>query len=59
VEAKLRGAAFQDTGFHGMRPGVPLVMKVRLDLWRRFLDERALQRAAAEEEAAKAEKDQP
>ncbi len=37
VLARLQKADYQDTGLHGLRPGVPLLMLVRKDLWRRHM----------------------
>ncbi len=31
---------YQDTGLHGLRPGVPLIMLVRKELWRQHMERR-------------------
>lgn len=37
VLARLKPEQYQDTGLHGLRPGVPLIMLVRKDLWRQYM----------------------
>ena len=40
VMSRLQKDRYQDTGLHGLRPGVPLLMLVRKDLWRQHMAKR-------------------
>jgi uncharacterized protein (TIGR03663 family) len=40
VLSQLNASDYQDTGFHGLRPGVPLIMLVRQDLWAHLMAKR-------------------